>query len=106
MDAIKYFEESDRMCKTYTTCKGCPLEPKDEYSCIKDSVKAVPIVEKWAEEHPQKTILMDFFEKYPKAERENDGTPLYVCPYELGYDDKRYCNTVGYGCFVCWNRPI
>ena len=104
MDAIKYFEESDRMCKTYPTCKGCPLDTKYEYSCIKDSVKAVPIVEKWAEEHPQKTILMDFLEKFPKAKLGEDGTPYYCCPRDLGYKDETHCRDCD--CISCWNRPL
>ena len=100
MDAVKYFEERERMCKTYPTCEGCPLEPKDEYDCIKDSVKAVAIVEKWAEEHPQKTILTDFLEKFPKANLNNEGIPA-ICPHYLGY--KYECDKC---CIDCWNRPI
>ena len=104
MDAVKYFEESERMCKTYPTCEGCPLEPKNEYDCIKDSVKAVAIVEKWAEEHPQKTILTDFLEKFPKAKLGEDGTPYYCCPSELGYEDDKHCRDCE--CIDCWNRPL
>lgn len=104
MDAIKYFEESDRMCKTYTTCEGCPLEPKDTYDCIKDSVKAVAIVEKWAEEHPQKTILSDFLEKFPKA----NGIEVVwnVCVKHLGYESYNNCGMEDEDCAICWNRPL
>ena len=35
-------------------------------------------VERWTEEHPQRTRLEDFKEKYPHAMMETDGTPT-IC---------------------------
>lgn len=65
--------------------------------------EAVAIIEKWAEEHPQKTILMDFLEKFPNAKLRNNGIPPGVCPDILGYSKIRRCER---SCVDCWNRPI
>lgn len=70
--------------------------------------EAVKIVEKWSEEHPRKTLLQDFLEKYPNAKIESDGTPGF-CPNALGYRDIEICldddpNTTC--CDKCWGRCI
>ena len=116
MDAVKYFEEKRRMlnslgrksaCCIGVNCKDCPLSSfnaKHGSLCdafeIEYPAKAVAIVEKWAEEHPQKTILTDFLEKFPKANLNNEGIPS-ICPHYLGY--KYECDKC---CIDCWNRPI
>lgn len=114
MDAIKYFEEKKRMLDSIgrksgicsgVSCSDCPFYAnKRELLCgefeSEHPEKAVAIVEKWAEEHPSKTMLQDFLEKHPKAKLNDDGTP-FICPHYLGY--KYACEK---GCTDCWNRPI
>ena len=34
------------------------------------------IIDKWCAEHPQKTYLQDFLEKFPNAKLDDDGEPL------------------------------
>ena len=120
MDAIKYFEEKKRMLDslgrvnyrcTGVDCDECPLGYTNngkKVSCggleLEYPEEAVAIVEKWVEEHPQKTILMDFLEKFPKAELGEDGVPYYCCPSELGYEHEKHCRDCE--CIDCWNRPI
>lgn len=118
MDAIKYFEEKKRMLNslgrrtgvcTGVACSDCPFYRTNNNGIMGCSdfeavypEKAIAIVEKWAEEHQQKTMLMDFLEKYPNAPLRLDGT-LRVCPWELGYEEKRECFM---SCKDCWNRPL
>lgn len=120
MEAIKYFEEKNRLLDSLgkkgtscscVCCSDCPISSYNngkELTCIYFELEypeeAVAIVEKWAEEHPQKTILMDFLEKFPKAELGEDGVPYYCCPSELGYEDEKHCRDCE--CIDCWNRPI
>ena len=108
MDAIEFIKERNRMCDFYKCCKikGCPAE---NLSC--DSLEEIAIqgfklirdVEQWSKEHPRKTILQDFLEKYPNAELNDDGIPK-PCPYWLGYKDMLFCNRIR--CVECWNRPL
>lgn len=67
--------------------------------------EAAAKVEAWekAKSKPQKTMVQDFFEKYPNALIELPPT----CPYKLGYCKKTTiteCNRMT--CVECWNRPL
>lgn len=108
MDAVKYFEEKERMCKTLKDCKKCPLQHIDLYQhCAvisqQNPKEAVEIVEKWSEEHPQKTILKDFLEKYPNADMGAIIDNLF-CPKFFGY--KIFCTEDCDKSEDCWNRPL
>lgn len=118
MDAIKFFKEKKRMCKSLGEgCTGCMIhitkcELRCWQFCEKYPERAVDIVETWAKEHPRKTILQDFLEKHPKATIEDGAVPA-VCPFQLGYetesekDKNGYCeSTARDGCRRCWNRPL
>lgn len=59
-------------------------------------------VEQWSKEHPQRTRLQDFREKYPNALLYYDGTPKPCCS-DLGYCKE--CPEVT-TCEECWNMPV
>lgn len=59
MDAVKFIEERDRMCKSFNNscnlCKGCPAF--NVYCTVSiastlDAAEQVAMVEKWSKEHP------------------------------------------------------
>ena len=103
MDAAKYFKERKRMLNSLgrksgvcdgLMCSNCPFADTKNGKNLNCSAfeaeypeKAIAIVEKWAAEHPQKTIFQDFLEKYPNASLTSYGTP-HICPCELGYEEK------------------
>ena len=100
-----------RMCKNMI-CKDCTLSGSDVANCW---VHGVPvdypdedidtIVDKWVAEHPVKTYAMDFFEKFPDAQRKaTTGIPIPCISaiYSEFYD--KDC-PVG-GCSECWNRRM
>lgn len=108
-NTIEFLREKERMCKSFEhKCSKCPI---GRYTCdsfIKDNPKeAIILVQKWSDEHPVKTIMMDFLEKYPNAEKEIDGTPS-ICPYHLGYKCRyeNCCCDEKYDCIDCWNMPL
>lgn len=78
MDAVKFLEESRRMCQKYHECIGCPAYcftdscefPSCAVSVVQytDASDAVAIVEKWAKEHPRKTRMPE--EEQPSFEEE------------------------------------
>lgn len=80
MDAIKYLTEFHRMCIRYCCCKGCPMkELQKEYSNCYAATRekpeeAVPIVEKWSEEHPLVTNGMKVMELIPDNSRLTNDT--------------------------------
>ena len=109
MDALEFVKEFKRMCHTYTEtmCKGCPRE-----KCLKCEIEElsnteikelINDVEKWSKEHPQRTRLQDFREKYPNAQICESGLPSACC-MSLGYC--KSCDPVGNNCEVCWNMPV
>lgn len=101
-----------RMCDSYKECSSCPLND----TCSGDSVSALPdnadeIVDKWVEEHPVKTFLQDFFEKFPNAKTSEEGIPVTrgfnVCRKEL-YSDELPCVCIRYcgDCTKCWEQEM
>ena len=67
--------------------------------------KAIAIIQKWSDKHPQKTYLTELLEKYPNTLLNDDGTPKRICPHELGLTDKNDCDK-DRNCVKCWNQPI
>lgn len=122
---INFFKEFRRMCKNNEVeCKKCPIykatinnatinffDEDIEFYCCDDYVcthtdKAIEIVQKWSDEHPQKTLLDDLKEKYPNCHWHND-VPS-ICPYDLGYEKEIHCKRgkIAISCKECWNRPL
>ena len=99
-------------CEACATCKMWFLD-KEQGGCkasvMKDPQRAIKIVQKWSDEHPQKTLLTEFLKSYPKTELNSDGCP-YIAPCELGIVKlKDECKGEGvhrYPCRECWNTPI
>lgn len=92
-----------RMCDTYKDCHECPLND----TCGGDSVSALPdnadeIIDKWVSEHPIKTYLQDFFEKFPNARRNSEGVPE-VCPQPIYPELANECLN---NCFDCWTQEM
>ena len=113
MDAVKFIKERLRMCKGYKNCVECSLcynKTRVDMDCNtyihEYPEQAVAIIEKWSQEHPRKTMLQDFLEKYPKARLEKNGTPKDVCPKNLGYCEGIYCEINKLDCVACWSRPL
>ena len=95
-----------RICTARDGCEKCELElncPFVTAPSYHDYDKAETILAKWAEEHPEKTIADDFFEKHPKAKKSDDGTPA-PCAEDCGYIDK--CSPGEMSCADCWRRPL
>lgn len=112
-----YFAEKQRMtkrakdgiCKIY--CQKCPLSGKnngisENVSCRTLEAfypeKAITLVQKWSDEHPQKTYLSEFLKAYPNTLLNDVGLPKNVCLYDLGLTDCRNDRN----CVDCWNQPI
>lgn len=112
MTAVEYLKEWARMVEhdgdcCRISCSECPLSNYKGIACqelkVKYPEKAVAIVQKWAAEHPRKTILQDLLEKHPKTLVTSDGTPN-ICPYQLGYISDSGCDDKT--CADCWNSPL
>lgn len=108
MTAVEYLKQRGRMTNNCDiSCSVCPLADVNnskEVCCEEIEGKypeeAIAIVQKWAEEHPVKTRINDFFEKFPNAEKNSLGLPIF-CVKFFGYDID--CEK---GCTECWNRPL
>lgn len=111
-----YFNEKLRMTKRTKNglckikCSNCPLCSNNNgegLSCPTFEMhypeKAIEVVQKWSDEHPQKTFVTEFLKNYPRAVVNGDGIPNSVCPYDLGLMNKHDCRKT---CIECWNQPI
>lgn len=112
-----YFAEKRRMTKRAENglcklgCSNCPLcsgNNNKGLSCTGFEMlypeKAIEIVQKWSDEHPQKTYLTEFLKNYPNALLKDDGTPE-ICLSSLGLTNYNGCRN-GITCSECWNQPI
>lgn len=115
---INFFPELKRLCDSRTTCTAdaankeqCPLLDVCASGLrivyYEDVKRAIKIVQKWSDEHPKKTYAQDFFEKFPKAQSNSDGTP-FVCRKRI-YGGIRStledCDYTG-ACYRCWSEPL
>ncbi len=99
-----------RMCRAHDEmCNNekCPLSSRaNGYSVLcgdfvrKHPDKAEAIIDQWCAEHPQKTYLQDFLEKFPKAPKKENGEPR-ACRIEI-YGGK--CPPIP--CSACWNEAM
>lgn len=112
---INFLHELKRLCDSRDGCvanaankERCPMfgvcEDALTRICAEDVETAIETVQKWSDEHPKKTYIQDFFEKFPKAQSKSDGTP-YVCR-KITYGGK--CPGIecdpGIECYECWNE--
>lgn len=87
MDAVKFIEERNRMCKSFgDDCAACPAN--DIYRCKfsitvgDEAAKQVELLEEWSAAHPRKTRQSVFLEQWPEAEIDCEGA-LVIDPCDL-----------------------
>lgn len=91
MDAVKFIEERERMCKSFDNrCTECPAYDvfADGHCCVVelestlDATDQVAIVEEWSTAHPCKTRQDVFLEQYPETNLDKYGI-IQICPTQL-----------------------
>ena len=112
MDAMEFIRERNRMCKAFPRCKGCPACDFDGRGSVHLNEGIIPIVEKWAKEHPRKTRQSVFLEQYPEAAIDADGV-LKVCPAPISHAHRRhdgFCANPERKCSYCrkefWGQEV
>lgn len=110
---INFIAELNRLCDSRVMCddvadkERCPMfgfcgEALTKI-CVEDVKTAIETVQKWSDERPKKTYAQDFFEKFPKAPKDEllKGRCPYTCRRSI-YAGK----CPGVGCDECWNEPM
>lgn len=129
-----YMHEKARMTKSvvngvcHIRCTDCPLSRfnnNEKIVCSElelfHSETAVQIVQRWSDEHPQKTYLSEFLKNYPNAQLRTEllysqleaveagiispEIPKCICPYHLGLMSSDDCRK-DHNCVECWNQPL
>lgn len=103
MDAVKFVEERNRMCKSFGgECKGCPANDII-YGCRlsvfigDEAAEQIKLVEEWSAAHPRKTRQRVFLEQYPEASCVDN--ILMSCPKVI---DKNFsCSNTCFNCAEC-----
>lgn len=108
---IDFIKEKKRMCKN-EICLTCPLSKSNNEKNLHCRTfmaeypeKIVEIMQKWSDEHPQKTYKDDFFEKFPNSEKEGNGYPVVACPCKIYPQLKLTCKDYIY-CSDCWDKMM
>ena len=108
---INFLSEFKRLCDSREECvanvadeENCPMfgvcSITHSKLCAETIKTAMETVQKWSDEHPEKTYAQDFFEKFPKAQSNSDGAP-HVCRKRI-YGGE--CPDIE--CYECWNEPM
>lgn len=83
MDAVKFIEGRERLCKSYTVCPRCPAHDNNRcrfnITLGDEAAKQVELLEEWVAEHPRKTRQSVFLEQWPNATRDSGGV-VNICP--------------------------
>ena len=120
-----YFAEKQRMTKQQKNgickldCTDCLLSIENNnntgilcpYFEIRYPEKAIALIRKWSDEHPQKTYLSELLEHFPNVPLEDDGTPDSICPYNLGLVNRDDCRknavtALNVGISLCLLRTV
>lgn len=105
-------QQKDGVCKL--ECVDCPLGIENNgmnipctYVEVLYPEKATAIIQKWSDEHPQRTYLSELLEHFPNAPLHATGIPKDICPFHLGLMSKDDCrNDRNRNCVNCWNQTI
>lgn len=95
-----------RMCKAHAYCEGCPMVDVWNGACnealIERTAECEAIIDKWCAEHPQKTYLQDFLEKFPNAAMYGNGCLIGCRNNAYGWKGLACIEN----CIVCWNEVM
>ena len=109
MDAVEYVKQRERMCDHYGHCGDCPAGNYERCASLKEIPNLVPIVEKWAKEHPVKTRQSEFLKMFPDASVGYNGT-LVICPSQADTKAVSECIRSERNCDKCkrdfWLKEI
>lgn len=113
MDAVKFIEERNRMCKSFgNRCTGCPAyNACNDNPCgcaviqesTLDATDQIAIVEEWSAAHPRKTRQSVFLEQWPEANIDCCGV-LTLCPSPISTSHRNAyggCAKIGVKCPDC-----
>lgn len=108
---LDYAHERNRMCNAANIedCDNCPLRGvgEDCYNTRYITQEHIDIVQKWSDEHPEKTRKEAYLEIFPKLELLNDKVicfdDCFPCFGELL--GKNGCDDVKKTCGECWDKP-
>ena len=87
MDAVEYVKQRDRMCDYYVNCGDCPASQYERCVSLNEIPNLVPIVEKWAKEHPIKTRQSELLKLFPNMKIDDAGI-LCMCP--MNFNSETY----------------
>ena len=93
MDAVEYVKQRARMCDYYVNCDDCPAGNCGRCASLNEIPNLVPIVEKWAKEHPAKTRQSELLKLFPNTKIDDAGI-LCMCPMNFNsetYKDENKC---------------
>lgn len=98
------------MCKLHKECNDCIFVQQGDKSCSPlentDTNKAISVLQKWSDEHPRKTYLDDFKDKFKNARYCDDDIITRFCVKNLYGVQPIDCEGRSYYCEKCWNQPL
>ena len=116
MDAVKFIEERDRMCKASKYCSACSANRNGcifNYPENNNAKEQVEVLEKWSKKNPRKTRQSVFLEQYPEAYVDEGGV-LQMCPTRIvashRFKNSGGCAIMGNNCKDCrkafWTQEV
>lgn len=100
---VKICQKTDCSSCGYYNSKPCPRNFFEYGYEIQKPNEAINTVQKWSDEHPQKTYREDFFEKFPNAPKYENDYPYPMVNPKYIYGDI-FENTAGIT--DCWDEVM
>ncbi|MCU7381076.1 hypothetical protein OBO34_22430 [Clostridiales Family XIII bacterium ASD5510] len=109
MEFKEFVKKFWRMCKN-TDCMCCDVTTDEITECqewiFENPDEAEKIVSTWDKEHPVRTYLKDFQEKFPKSTYFDSGVYCNACRKRL-YGQIEDLDECSYeDCELCWNQEV
>jgi hypothetical protein len=83
MDALEFLRQKTRMCNSYNSCVGCPLQEEkcrtNNLTTDEECKRIISAIEQWSKEHPRKTRQSVFLEQWPNCMLDSNGA-VGICP--------------------------
>lgn len=116
---IDFFSELKRVCDSRAECTAgaankeqCPMFVFCRRTLVtqraEELIRAIESLQKWSNEHPRKTYVQDFFEKFPEAKKDKEGVP-WICRANCYGGSCQHSAVSGAGpapCKACWNEEM
>lgn len=101
---LDYIHELRRLCD-HESCRDCPFDYMEDCNNMDIDQSMIDTLQKWSDEHPEKTRAEAFLEMFPKLKKDDAAMLRLPCFKILSGDNPCCARMKGDKCWECWSQP-